>query len=144
MKNSQATTSLCTLLAGGALIVAISSAGCASEKAGIAAPAPATPIATTGKSDLPAPAPASIQGAMIYVGADSSITANGKKIKAEEAAGRLRKASVADDTEVKLLSHPNAPFDAVVAVMRNLRENGYTRVSLVVDTKKSAPQPMDK
>ena len=115
-------------------------AGCSTSESPGAAAAP-DQFPTGASPATPPTSVAAIGSATIMVAADASLTLNGRKVKVQELAEKLSGMKVAADAEIRVDSHPEAPFNAVVAVMRELREKGFTRTLLNVQKKTDVAAP---
>lgn len=122
MNGSNPSNRLTVRLATGLAIVALA-AGCVGNQSTVQTPPPQAPETT----------PPATVSPVIHVADDSSLAIGARKVKPGDVVTALRKAGMAADTEIRLVSAPNAPFNTVVAVMKDLKDHGFTRVNLIVE-----------
>jgi biopolymer transport protein ExbD len=77
----------------------------------------------------PAPEPAPAAREVIIIRADGSLTVNGKTIKPEEVAAKLKQLGVDTAAAVKIRAKKTAPYKHVAALLKRLQKEGYRKVS---------------
>ena len=68
----------------------------------------------------------------IFVSADQRLLLNGKQVSSKHLLKKLQKLGVKTDAVIQIAADPESPFTAVVGVLRSLKDNGYSNVSMKV------------